>query len=607
MRHPADIRAIATVAAATAILPLAGNGAADSAISFVECPKCEKRMRIDDDGTKAYVNKCRVPEAERPAMAERAKRFLELAKPVAPANPEAPLMGWSSWNTFGVGISEEIILGVAKAMATNGLKAAGYVYVNIDDGFFDGHGPDGVLRFHPERFPRGMKGTVDGIHALGMKAGTYSDAGDNTCGSLGGDKGGLGAGLYGHDAADCDLHFNKLGFDFIKVDYCGARRLKLDERERYTEISKAIHATGRDVRFNICRWAFPGTWAAEVAGSWRTTGDIRARWSSVRGIIEKNLYLSPYALPGHFNDLDMLEAGMRAGKVKSAFGKSDPGLTFDEEVTHFGMWCMMSSPLVLGNDVRNMPSESLRLVTNPFLLRMNQDVAAPHGYVAARHGNAYVFARDAFVRFGKSRWVAVCNMGDAVAEVPLKARDLDLGGRIDAFDLVERGDVGSFEDMVFVKLEPHASRFFLLDAEERLDRELYEAETAYLREFNAIGRNQGKAAFAKSREGASGGACVFYLGASPTNDLVWKNVKVSREGTYSLSFRYATPDARRFNVEIDGGGAVALEAPVPSGRFSGWGEVSMRARLAPGVHTVRLYNAEDYAPDIDRMVLKHID
>ena len=104
-------------------------------------------------------------------MAARAKRYLELAKPVAAANPKTPLMGWSSWNTFAVDISEEIILGVARTMSTNGLKAAGFVYVNIDDGFFDGHGADGRLRFHPTRFPNGMKGTVDGIHALGMKAG----------------------------------------------------------------------------------------------------------------------------------------------------------------------------------------------------------------------------------------------------------------------------------------------------------------------------------------------------------------------------------------------------------------------------------------------------
>ena len=52
------------------------------------------------------------------------------------------------------------------------------------------------------------------------------------------------------------------------MDYCGGRKLKLDERTRYTEIANAIKATGRkDVRFNICRWAFPGTWAADIAGS----------------------------------------------------------------------------------------------------------------------------------------------------------------------------------------------------------------------------------------------------------------------------------------------------------------------------------------------------
>lgn len=163
-----------------------------------------------------------------------------------------PLMGWSSWNTFGVDISESIILDVARAMATNGLKAVGYRYVNIDDGFFAGHDANGRLRFHPLRFPNGMKATVDGIHALGLKAGIYSDAGADTCGSMwagsgtgGKDAAGVGSGLYGHDAADCQLHFNELGFDFIKVDYCGGKKLSLDERKRYSEIAQAIRATGR--------------------------------------------------------------------------------------------------------------------------------------------------------------------------------------------------------------------------------------------------------------------------------------------------------------------------------------------------------------------------
>ena len=153
--------------------------AAAAAINFVECPRCDKRIRIADDGRSASVNLCRIDPARRDEMVARATRLLELGQPVAAANPSTPLMGWSSWNTFGLDISEEIIVGVARVMATNGLKKAVYVYVNIDDGFFNGHGEDGRLRFHPQRFPAGMKGTVDGIHALGMKAGTYSDAGEN--------------------------------------------------------------------------------------------------------------------------------------------------------------------------------------------------------------------------------------------------------------------------------------------------------------------------------------------------------------------------------------------------------------------------------------------
>ena len=318
----------------------------DKRVEYRDCPKCDKRIRVDLAAGKAYVNLSRLEGAAKEVVAARAAKLLDAAKIAPTSDPKIrPLMGWSSWNTFGVKISEEIILETARAMATNGLKDAGYIYVNIDDGFFWGHGEDGILKFHPERFPNGMKPVVDGIHALGLKAGIYSDAGADTCGSMWDapdgtkEKGGLGGGLYGHDAADCKLHFIDLGFDFIKVDYCGGLRLKLDEKVRYTEIANAIKATGRtDVRLNICRWAFPGTWAADIAESWRTTGDIRANWGEVKKIINENLYLSAYSKPGHYNDMDMLEVGQLVGQMKSVFGKhGDTGITPDEETTHFGM------------------------------------------------------------------------------------------------------------------------------------------------------------------------------------------------------------------------------------------------------------------------------
>ena len=146
--------------------------------------------------------------------------LLLLASSVFAYDP--PTMGWSSWNTYRVNISDKLIMKQADAMSRNGLKEVGYKYINIDDGYFGGRDASGELITHPVRFPNGLKQTVDHIHALGFKAGIYSDAGRNTCGSFW-DKDSLGinVGFYGHDRQDADYFFKEIGFDFIKIDFCG--------------------------------------------------------------------------------------------------------------------------------------------------------------------------------------------------------------------------------------------------------------------------------------------------------------------------------------------------------------------------------------------------
>ena len=49
---------------------------------------------------------------------------------------QLPTMGWSSWNTYSVNISDSLIMSQADAMASSGLADAGYNHINIDDGFF---------------------------------------------------------------------------------------------------------------------------------------------------------------------------------------------------------------------------------------------------------------------------------------------------------------------------------------------------------------------------------------------------------------------------------------------------------------------------------------
>lgn len=80
---------------------------------------------------------------------------------------KTPLMGWASWNCFRTHISEELMKQQADALVRTGLADCGYTYLNMDDGFFGGREEEGRLRFHPERFPEGIRGVSDYAHSLG--------------------------------------------------------------------------------------------------------------------------------------------------------------------------------------------------------------------------------------------------------------------------------------------------------------------------------------------------------------------------------------------------------------------------------------------------------
>lgn len=277
-----------------------------------------------------------------------------------PAKPKTPIMGWSSWNHFRINISEKLIKEQADAMVQHGLKDAGYQFINIDDGFFGGRDKAGNMVFHPTRFPNGIKVVADYIHSKGLKAGIYAEAGINSCASIY-DKDTIGStfGLFGHDEKDLTLLLKTCGFDFLKVDWCGAQVMNLDEELRYTQISNWIKSIKPEVIYNICRWQFPGKWAPLVADSWRISADIDNDFQSILNIINLNANLWPYASPGHFNDMDMLQVGR--------------GMTYEEDKSHFSMWCMMNSPLLLGNDLRTISKKTLSIVTNKELIDLNQD------------------------------------------------------------------------------------------------------------------------------------------------------------------------------------------------------------------------------------------
>ena len=510
------------------------------------------------------------------------------------AAQEGPTMGWSSWNTFELNISESIIKGQADAIVSKGLLEVGYDHINIDDGYFGKRDAEtGQLLIHPTRFPNGLQPVVDYIHAKGLKAGIYSDGGYNTCGSYhGGDTNGEGVGLYGHDQQDCDFFFKDLGFDFIKVDFCGGDpvhnkdKLDLNEQQRYTAIAKAIKNTGRtDVRLNICRWAYPGTWVNDAGFSWRTTGDIFPSWDSVKGILAENLYMSAYSSKGHYNDMDMLEVGV------NKWGNT---LTTEEAKTHFGMWCIMNSPLLIGCDMKNLSTANLNLLKNTELIALNQDPLYQQAYLASKINGCYVMVKDIETANSTKRAFAIYNPNDAAKTVTLNFKDIDLAGDVALRDVYAKTDVGTFAETYEVTVPKHGTKIYVAEAAIRLERTRYEAETGYSQAYTEI--DWGKCQYSEASY-CSGGYKVGYIGGSENNDLQWRNVYSKAGGKYTLTIAYISGENRNITVSVNG-----QKVKTQSYNSGGWEKVAkkeMEITLNPGDNIIRLSNASSWMPDID--------
>ena len=504
-----------------------------------------------------------------------------------------PTMGWSSWNTYGVNINEALIKRQADAMVSKGLKDVGFDHINIDDGFFGGrNAATGELLIHKKRFPNGLKPLVEYIHGKDLKAGIYSDAGCNTCGNYyNGDTQSVNVGFYHYDQHDADFYFNECGFDFIKIDFCGgdapqnSQRLALDPQERYTAISEAIKNTGReDVRMNVCRWNYPGTWVHDVAFSWRTTHDINDSWNSVKGILAENLYLSAYCYDGHYNDMDMLEVGR--------------SMSQEEDKTHFGMWCIMASPLLIGCDLSNIKPLTLALLKNTELIALNQDPLCLQAYVADLNNGCHILVKDIETLHGNRRAFAVYNPNDTQKKAVVNFSKLDLGGSVKLRDVFNKNDIGAYEGTFEVNVPAHGTRIYVAEAETRLERTRYEAETAFISDYQELLNNQSeKTGIYEAASFCSAGFKAGWLGYSEENDLIWRDVYSENGGEYKLSIAFISGENRNITVSVNGKTVQTISAN--SGGWQTVGKKSLTIQLEKGNNTIRLSNPSTWMPDID--------
>lgn len=272
---------------------------------------------------------------------------------------QTPPMGWNSWNQFGCRINETLVREMADAMLESGMKESGYQYIVIDDCWQSGRDSEGNIIVDERAFPSGIKALSDYIHSKGLKFGLYSDGGVKTCAGRPGSR--------GYEFQDARTYAS-WGVDYLKYDWCNSEGQNAEAS--YRLMRDALFQAGRPVVFSMCEWGSnqPWLWAEDIAHLWRTTGDIsdcfncESNWGSygVMQILDQQLKLRSYAGPGHWNDPDMLEVG-------------NDGLSITEAQTHFGLWCLLSAPLMAGNNLKSMPEEIKRILTNKEVIALDQD------------------------------------------------------------------------------------------------------------------------------------------------------------------------------------------------------------------------------------------
>ena len=322
---------------------------------------------------------------------------------------KTPPMGWNSWNKFACkGINEKVVRETADAMASNGMKDAGYQFVIIDDCWQTGRDAAGNIVADAERFPSGIKALADYIHGKGLKFGIYTDVGTMTCAKR--------PGSIGHEYQDAKQYAN-WGVDYLKEDWCNTLPGQNSESS-YTLMRNALAESGRPIVFSICEWGStkPWLWAGPIGNLWRSTPDIQDCWDckkdwgggGVVQILDILNGLESYAGPGHWNDPDMLEIG-------------NGGMNKEEYRAHFSMWAMLAAPLLAGNDIANMTADTKEILLNKDVIAIDQDPLGQQGRRVKKTGDLEIWSKQ--LQDG-GRAVALLNRGPAATKISVSWTDI---------------------------------------------------------------------------------------------------------------------------------------------------------------------------------------
>ncbi|MDR6882493.1 hypothetical protein J2X61_004274 [Bacillus sp. 3255] len=380
-----------------------------------------------------------------------------------PVLAATPPMGYSTWNAVRFNVNEELIRNVADSMVSTGLRDLGYNYVNIDDGWQGTRDATGKLNADLTRFPSGMKALADYVHSKGLKIGIYTDIGKIGCGGK--------TGSYGHYQQDVD-QFAEWGYDYVKVDACGADAMGLDFKTQYQQFKDALNQANpkRDILLNICEWGKqqPWKWAPSIGHTWRVGYDIDNQGDYWNGVLYEIDQTSPHADvagPGHFNDPDSLEVGVIADKYPG-----QKSLSYEESKANFSMWAVLASPLMLGLDVTALDdpdsysSKFADIIQNAEVIAVDQDPAGIQGILVSETGGLQVWAKE--LSKEGTLAIALLNRTDSAANITVDFAQVGLDASTTVRDLWEHADKGQFNGSYTANVPSHGVVMLKLEGKE---------------------------------------------------------------------------------------------------------------------------------------------
>ncbi len=417
----------------------------------------------------------------------------------------SPPMGWNSWDSYGLSITEEEFRANARVLAEK-LKPFGWNYAVVDEGWYlpnpeakagafhftldaNGRYTPAVNRFPSAANGAGFKALADSIHSLGLKFGIHiirgipreavaknlpiagskyraADAADpsDTC-PWNADNYGVKPNAAGQAYYDSIANlYASWGVDFVKIDCIASHPYKGDEIRMF---SLALQHTGRSIVLSLSPGPAPLDKLDELrryANMWRISDDFWDHWGPwakhdfSQGLLKQfstAAEWAPYAEPNHWPDADMLPLGY-LGPRPGAGDARDTKFDHDEQRTLLTLWSIFRSPLIMGGNLTKLDDFTASLLSNPEVIAVNQHSMETRALITSASRAVWT----AHPATGGGLYVALFNLSDQPATLDYNWTQLGLNAEINTIrDLWARQEIPAARSLK-VTLPPHASALY---------------------------------------------------------------------------------------------------------------------------------------------------